>query len=446
MSPSARLAAAIEILDAIQASPRKPADAVVGDYLRSRKFIGGGDRRAITERLYGVLRRRAQLDWWLDHARHEGAPSARMRVFADGVLTEGLQVDRMEKTIDVGLYRAPSLTEKERATLRRLEGHTLDHPKQPDHVRLNLPEWIAPHFAKAFGDRFEPEVRALDEAAPVDLRVNPLKGVRSDAQRLLREQGVDGAPTKLSPLGLRLKGRPSVVTSPAFRDGLVEVQDEGSQIVAFLVDARPGMQVVDYCAGAGGKTLAIAAGMENKGRVVACDVAAFRLDRSGQRLRRAGVHNVERRVLDADGRKWIKRHAGGFDRVLVDAPCTGTGTWRRNPDGRWSLTPLDLAELPPKQGEILATAAKLVKPGGRLVYATCSLLPDENEDVVAAFLAAHPEFTPLPVANLWGGTVGTPLPADGTSGPYLRLTPARHGTDGFFVAVLERAATKAAAA
>jgi 16S rRNA (cytosine967-C5)-methyltransferase len=238
--------------------------------------------------------------------------------------------------------------------------------------------------------------------------------------------------------GLRLKRRLSVVAGEAFHDGLIEIQDEGSQLVAALLDARPGMQVMDYCAGAGGKTLAIAAGMDNKGRVVAMDVLETRLDRSAQRLRRAGAHNVERRALDADNRKWLKRQAQAFDRVLVDAPCTGTGTWRRNPDGRWTLSPEDLVELVAKQAAILDAAAGLVKPGGGLLYATCSVLPAENERQVEAFLARHPAFAVVPVADVWRDAMGDEAPAGLTSGPYLRLSPLRHGTDGFFAAALVR--------
>jgi 16S rRNA (cytosine967-C5)-methyltransferase len=202
------------------------------------------------------------------------------------------------------------------------------------------------------------------------------------------------------------------------------------------------MQIADYCAGAGGKTLAIAAGMNNKGRVVAMDVYESRLDRSAQRLRRAGVHNVERRALDGDNAKWLKRQKGAFDRVLVDAPCTGTGTWRRNPDGRWTLRPEDLAELVPKQAAILEAAARLVKPGGGLIYATCSVLPAENEKQIEAFLAAHPEFSAVPVRDLWEDVIRTESPASAAQSPYLRLSPLQHGTDGFFAAALVRAEDK----
>ena len=225
----------------------------------------------------------------------------------------------------------------------------------------------------------------------------------------------------------------------AFKDGLFEVQDEGSQIAALLAGARPGMRVVDFCAGAGGKTLALAAGMANRGKLVACDVSARRLERAARRLRRAGVSNVERRALTSERDKWVKRHAGGFDRVFVDAPCLGTGTWRRNPDAKWRSCPEDLAELVERQQQILRSAARLVRPGGRLVYATCSLLREEDEAQAEAFLAATPDFTLLPAARAWNETIGGASPG---GEDYLLLTPARHGTDGFFVALFERRSGK----
>ena len=214
----------------------------------------------------------------------------------------------------------------------------------------------------------------------------------------------------------------------------MEIQDEGSQLVAALVGAAPGMRVADWCAGAGGKTLALAMTMQNRGQLVACDVSATRLDGAVRRLRRAGVHNVERHLF-APGDKWAKRRSKSFDRVLVDAPCTGTGTWRRNPDARLRLAERDLAELLPKQAAILDVAQSVVRVGGRLVYATCSLLNEENEAQVTSFLARHPDFRLVPLAQAWNG----PLPS-GIGGDYLALTPLRHGTDGFFAAVLERVA------
>ncbi|MGC2414556.1 MAG: RsmB/NOP family class I SAM-dependent RNA methyltransferase, partial [Stellaceae bacterium] len=262
-----------------------------------------------------------------------------------------------------------------------------------------------------------------------------LKTDRDGARRALAAEGIVAEPTPWSPLGLRLKHRAPLAGTAAFKEGLVEVQDEGSQLAALLVDARPGMRVVDFCAGAGGKTLALAAQMANRGKLVACDVAEWRLERAGKRLRRAGISNVERRALADERDPWVKRHAKSFDRVLVDAPCLGIGSWRRNPDGKWRTTPTDLAELVPRQREILASAARLVKPGGRLTYVTCSLLREENEAQAEGFLAASPDFAPYPVSRAWADTIGGRSPG---GDDYLRLTPARHGTDGFFVAQFER--------
>ena len=266
--------------------------------------------------------------------------------------------------------------------------------------------------------------------------MNLLKADRESARAALAAEGIEAAPTPYSPWGLRVAGRRPVVTGAAFREGLVEIQDEGSQLVALLAGAAPGMRVLDYCAGAGGKTLALAMTMANKGHVVAADVSAPRLEGAVRRLRRAGVHNVERHLMEA-GDKWAKRRAGSFDRVLVDAPCTGTGTWRRNPDARLRLTETDLAELVAKQAAILVAAARLVRPGGRLVYAVCSVLAEEGAGQVERFLAAEPGFKVVPAGKAWPGT--SPALAPGAS-PYLATTPRRHGTDGFFAAVLERAA------
>ena len=330
-------------------------------------------------------------------------------------------------------------------------------------------------------------MRAAITAASTDLRVNTLKATREEAIAALKAEGITAAPTQLSPVGLRVHGRPPLATMQVFKDGLIEVQDEGSQLVALLADARPGMRVADFCAGAGGKTLAIAAQMQNKGKIVACDVLEGRIDRAAVRFNRAGVHNVERKALSSERDQWVKRHAGTFDRVLVDAPCTGTGTWRRNPDAKWKLTPEDVAELEQVQRNILDSAWRLVKPGGRLIYATCSLLAEENEAQVEAFLAAHADFKLVPIADVWREAIGadtlslssaitchpgraqrepgpmrsardaepshgsriTPPSAavrddsNGSGGSVategmLSLTPAQHGTDGFFAAVLER--------
>jgi len=440
VTPGARVAATIELLDEIVSHAERPADLVANAYFRTRRYIGGGDRRAVSDRVWGILRRWGQLRWWLKRTSH---PADRTNALPRGIVTadlmvvERLALGDVEAMFDGGRYRPQPLADDERRALRQMEGHSLSHPEQPDWVRLNVQEWVAPHLKEAYGDAWGREIAALENAPPVDLRVNRLKATVAEARAALAREGIETEPMRFAPDGLRLKRRLSVVAGEAFQSGLIEVQDEGSQLVAGLVDAQPGMQIADYCAGAGGKTLAIAAGMNNKGRVVAMDVLASRLDRSAQRLRRAGAHNVERRALDGDNRKWLKRQAGAFDRVLVDAPCTGTGTWRRNPDGRWTLRPEDLAELVPKQAAILDAAARLVKPGGGLVYATCSVLPAENERQIEAFLERHPEFAAVPVGDVWRDAMGVEPPSE-IGGPYLRLSPLRHGTDGFFAATLVR--------
>ncbi|MBR2818188.1 MAG: RsmB/NOP family class I SAM-dependent RNA methyltransferase [Reyranella sp.] len=437
MTPGARVAATIELLDEIVSHSERPADLVANAFFRARRFIGGGDRRAVSERAWGILRRYGQLTWWLDRTRHPER-GGRALVAAELMLVEGMGIRDLEALFDGGRYRPSMLDEAEYRALRQMEGHSLPHPEQPDWVRLNVQEWVAPHLKEAYGEAWGREVAALETPPPVDLRVNRLKGTVAQARAALAEEGIDTEPMRYAADGLRLRRRLSVVAGEAFQNGLVEIQDEGSQLVAALVDGKPGMQIVDYCAGAGGKTLAIAAGMNNKGRVVAMDVLETRLDRSAQRLRRAGAHNVERRAIDADSRKWLKRQAGAFDRVLVDAPCTGTGTWRRNPDGRWTLRPQDLEELVPKQAAILDAAARLVKPGGGLVYATCSVLPAENERQIEAFLERNTDFEVVPVAAIWREVLPTEPPADVAQAQFLRLSPLKHGTDGFFAATLAR--------
>lgn len=429
MTPAARLAAAIELLAEVDAAPRRPADAVANDFFRARRFIGSGDRRAVSDRAWRVLRGRRRLAWWLDRAGT--APTPRMLVAAS-LLLEGWTASGVAQSYSGGQYGAAPMLQQESAAAAALEGHTLSHPDMPQAVRLEIPDWLLPHLAARFGDLLDAEIGAMDESAPLDLRINTLKGSRADALAALAAEGLVCEPTKLSPWGMRIEGRRAVTTGAAFQSGLIEIQDEGSQIVAALVGAGPQMRVADWCAGAGGKTLALAMAMGNHGHIVACDVHDKRLEGAVRRLRRAGVHNVEQHLITA-GDKWTKRRAGTFDRVLVDAPCTGTGTWRRNPDARGRLRPIDLEELVPKQAMILDDASRLVRIGGWLVFATCSLLLEENENQVEHFLTRHPQFAVVPLAQAWPLDVAVPC-----AGLYLSLTPRQHGTDGFFAAVLER--------
>jgi 16S rRNA (cytosine967-C5)-methyltransferase len=446
VTPGARIAAAIDILAAAESGAR-PADDIAADYFRRRRYIGAKDRAAVSGHVYGVLRHRAVLDWWIHRASQgEVAPAARSRMIAALLLIDKMTPDDLAANFDGDRFRPTPLLPAEGRLARTLAGRTLTHPLMPRAVANDFPDWLLPHLDAVYGPRLEDEMAALNMPAPLDLRVNSLKADREGARRALAAEHVIAEPTPWSPLGLRLRQRAPLAGLAAFKEGLVEVQDEGSQVAALLADARPGMRVVDFCAGAGGKTLALAAQMRNRGRLVACDVADWRLERAGRRLRRAGIDNVERRVLTSERDLWVKRHAannkgGGFDRVFVDAPCLGIGSWRRNPDGKWRATPTDLAELVPRQRDILASAARLVRPGGRLIYVTCSLLREENEMQAEGFLAASPDFVLYPISRAWAETIGGQSPG---GADYLRLTPARHGTDGFFFAQFERRAAATA--
>ncbi|MDE2335527.1 MAG: RsmB/NOP family class I SAM-dependent RNA methyltransferase [Rhodospirillales bacterium] len=421
MTPSARVQGAIDLLAAV-ATWEKPADAVANSWFRDRRFIGSGDRREISARVWAIIRDWRKLTWRLR------SDDARLLVAA-AMLLEGANLARLEALYNGTAHSPRPLEDAERAVLRPLEGASRLHPRMPDDVRLEVPAWLLPRLHERFGADTEAELAALLAEAPLDLRVNLLKSDRETARAALAAEGIEARPTPFSPWGLRVAGRRPVVTGKAFRDGLIEIQDEGSQIVALLAGARPGMRVLDYCAGAGGKTLALAMTMANKGHVVAADVSAPRLEGAVRRLRRAGVHNVERHLMEA-GDKWAKRRAGSFDRVLVDAPCTGTGTWRRNPDARLRLAESDLLELLAKQQAILAAAAKLLRPGGRLVYAVCSVLEEEGAGQVERFLAGETGMRLVPAREAW---------PDAPTSPYLATTPRQHGTDGFFAAVVERA-------
>ncbi len=433
MTPAARIAATIELLAEIGAADR-PADAVVSAFFRARRYVGSKDRTDIAERIYRLLRHHARLGWWLERAGGAGSP--RSRVIAELILGESQSAADTAARFDGSRYAPDPLTDEDRALIAALDGGSLDHADMPVKVLHECPDWATEGFG-AFGpDDFGWELQALLRPAPFDLRVNAHKAERDRVADSLRKDGIEVAPTPLSPVGLRVTGRPPLAGHRLYRDGVIEVQDEGSQLVALLTDARPGQQVVDFCAGAGGKALALGAGMRGKGRVVACEVHAGRLARAKERLHRSGLDNVETRPLRSERDPWISRQKGKFDRVLVDAPCSGSGTWRRHPDARWR--DVDIPELTALQRRILDGAARLVRPGGRLVYATCTLLAAENQDVVDGFLADHPDFQPESVSDIWREVLGGDCPAFGAPRSDLLLTPARHGTDGFYVAALTR--------
>lgn len=432
MTPAARLQASLDLLHEVDRLAR-PADAVVSAWFRVRRHIGENDRGWILELLYELLRHHARLGWWLARLAREDSP--RNRLLAWLALKEGETPDRIKRLFNGAKFAPAILTGHEQALLAELRGCTIAHPGMPEDVRLECPPWAAAPLRRRFGQAFGTEMAVLLTPAPLDLRINPIKSTRALMLGALAELGFQAEASAMAPHGIRVRERVSLARLPMLKGGEVEIQDEGSQLVALLVDARPGDRVVDFCAGAGGKTLAIAAQMNNRGHIIACDVMEGRLKRGAERFRRAGLHNIETRLLTGETDRWIKRHKGGFDRVLVDAPCSGTGTWRRNPDARWRATKDDgLANLVSLQARILASAARLVKPGGRLVYATCSLLLEENEEQVAAFLAAHPAFRVAPLRE------AAPQLAGSSHSDYLSLTPARNDTDGFFAAAMQRAA------
>ncbi len=426
MTPAARIQAVIEILTEVLTIPR-PADTLASAYFRNRRFIGSHDRAAVNQRLYRIMREYHRLGWWI--LRAGCIVDARSLVIADLVLEREMDAKAMNEAFSGGQYAPLEMIEAERGLAKALEGQKLAHAEMPQRERLECPAWAYESLQKALDANFEKELSFMMGPAPLDLRVNLLKAGRDDVLAQLKSEGFDARAGKLSPLSIRVLGRPQISQHRLYKEGLVEIQDEGSQLVAVVANAQPGEQVADFCAGAGGKTLALGASMQNKGRIVAMDVLGGRLSRAKERFRRAGLHNIETRELTSERDKYVKRHEGHFDLVLVDAPCTGTGTWRRDPDKRWRMLGPGIIELVPLQKNIIDSACRMVKPGGRLVYATCSLLPEENETQMEAFLQGHPEFTLKPAKEI--------VQMRG-AGDYLKLSPAEDDTDGFFAAVMVR--------
>jgi 16S rRNA (cytosine967-C5)-methyltransferase len=431
MTPAARASAAIEILADMEARKR-PASEALKDWGVSHRFAGSGDRAAIGNLVFDCLRTRASAAY----AMGEGSPRA--LVLRTLVAGWGMTPEDVAKLADGGRHAPEPLTEAERAGLQR------EAPADaPAHVRGDYPEWLAAEFERTFGARAAVEGAALARRAPVDLRANTLKADRDKVLKALRR--FEPQPTPHSPFGVRIgqaagPGKsPHVEAEPGHGKGWYEVQDEGSQLATLLSGARPRQQVIDLCAGAGGKTLALAALMENSGQLYAYDADRMRLRPIFERLKRAGVRNVQ--VLPAEDLDALGKLEDKMDVVLIDAPCTGSGVWRRRPDAKWRLSPQMLEARLAEQRAVLDEGAGLVKPGGRLVYVTCSVLPAENRDQVDGFLDRHPAFKLVAWPGLWeqalpGSTA--PASADG-SAETLQMTPLSHGTDGFFVAVAERA-------
>jgi 16S rRNA (cytosine967-C5)-methyltransferase len=430
MIPAARVAAAIEVIASIDAM-RVPAAQALKEWGLAHRFAGSGDRAGISGLVYDTLRRRASSSWLL------GEESARARVLGMLKLERSLDVEAIGKLCSGERHAPDPLSDHERVALTSA---TLDGA--PPHVAADYPEWLEGSFSRVFGDQRVDEVTAMSHRAPLDLRVNTLNAERGKilaSMRHLRAQ-----PTPWSPIGLRIlldadARSPGIQAEPDFIKGAIEVQDEGSQLAALFADARQGETVVDLCAGAGGKTLALAAAMGGRGRLIATETDKRQLAPIHERLKRAGVHNVDVRTPKGDDP--MSDVAGRCDLVVIDAPCTGTGTWRRNPDAKWRMRPGALEIRIKDQIEVLDRAAALTKPGGRIAYITCSVLQEENSAQISAFIARHNDFVAVPpqqVALALGPSAKAFCDSARLFDEGLLMTPHRTGTDGFFVAVLKR--------
>lgn len=396
---------------------KEPADSVLRGFFRHHRGLGQDDRAFIAEGVFAALRRLSSL------RAQAGSSSPRRLAIAVTLRELGASLREIEG----------ALSPAETAWAREFKAAK---PELSPAEAAELPEWLWDKLSAAFpAAERDALVRSWLATAPLDLRINTMKITRDQAQAQLKASGIESEPTPYSPLGLRVAGKPALQSHPLFTSGAIEVQDEGSQLLGLLVAPRRSDMVADFCAGAGGKTMLLGALMRSQGRVYAFDVSRARLARFKPRLARSGLSNVQPTLIENERDTHIKRLARKIDRVLVDAPCSGFGTLRRNPDLKWRQTADAIAELATKQTGILAAAATLVKPGGRLVYATCSVLPDENEAIVDAFVGAHPEFT---LGDAAAELRRASVPLD--TGRTLKLSTARHGCDGFFAAVLERSA------
>ncbi|RZI78600.1 MAG: RsmB/NOP family class I SAM-dependent RNA methyltransferase [Variovorax sp.] len=423
MHPKALLEACADLVGLVLKFDH-PADAVVSRFFREHREFGPRERATLTETVYSVLRKKLLFD----HLSPSGSGSKERRM---AIL--GFHGPRD--------FLKSALNDNEKRWLDNCDA--VSEADLLERHRHNLPEWLVAPLKAQLGIGFWPLVESLQQPAPLDLRVNALNDKRADVLKELKLAGIQAKPTPFSPWGLRVEGKPNLGKVDAFVRGAVEVQDEGSQLLALLLDAKRGEMVVDFCAGAGGKTLAIGASMRNTGRLYAFDTSAHRLDALKPRLARSKLSNVHPAAIAHERDDRVKRLAGKIDRVLVDAPCSGLGTLRRSPDLKWRQSPQSIAAQAVAQAAILQSAARLVKPGGRLVYATCSVLPDENEAIAEAFSAANPDFAVQDAGEVLTALKierATDLCAGGTSGArYLRLWPHAHATDGFFAAVWNRA-------
>jgi 16S rRNA (cytosine967-C5)-methyltransferase len=418
------------------------SDRALDFTLRHKRHLYSNERRAVAERVYALLRRQRTVDALLERScgGFGSLPTARqdlLRLGASRTL-HGEAAERVARQLALSGADEAALLGLSRAA----EGLDALPRRERFAIAASLPDFLAERFLAELGERAEVEAEAMNERAPLTARVNPHKANREGLLERLAKEGVEAEPTPLSPFGVFLKTRQNAFSMPAFKEGWFELQDEGSQLLGLLVDPPP-TKVVDACAGAGGKTLQLSPAMKNRGELFALDIDERRLEDLKLRARRAGAHNVRIRTIPSEGepaREAVKDLAGRMDRVLVDAPCSGTGTFRRKPDGRYRLSEESLKTFVARQNELLDRFSELVKPGGQMIYGTCSVLREENESVVEAFLSSHPEFSKVPAETRLTPAMGAEKAAEVCRDGFLRLFPAKHGTDGFFGAILKRAA------
>lgn len=437
MQRSPQFQAVVDIIREWHLSKKTPFDHLLNQYFRDRRYIGSKDRQQISLYAYELFRHKLILEWWAEWAMKQPCIEAEeaygYKILAVYLtLVEKRSPGYLRSLYNNQTYGMRLMNRLERQmveTLWNKPSHGKDplfHDQMPDHVRVNTPKWLYDLIAPTPAGPLK--LDALNQPATVDLRVNTLKTSRDAIMDNLENLGVKATTTPYSPWGIRLTRRTNLNTVDAYKNGLVEIQDEGSQVLCMVTDAKPNQTIIDYCAGAGGKSLALGMMMNNKGTLILCDTAEWRLSRSVLRLRKADVFNVQHKVVlgTPQGQATLETFKHQAEIVLIDAPCSGTGTWRRNPDARFRTTAAELQSLTETQSAILKDAAAYVRPGGLLVYATCSILPQENDDQVHSFLAQHPEFSL------------DPIPFAGKTYETLHLSPHVHKTDGFFVARLRK--------
>lgn len=417
----ARIQAVIDIVEEVTKN-LFPADRACAHYYRNNRFVGSKDRLYIGNTVFDVFRQWGQLQWLLDNRL-----SPRRGVLLHILLNDRLSLRALDEILEASDKFIKPLNHNEHDIL---EGclQKMQSAELPLWALYSYPEWLEDELRHSLKRQFEEEMRALAKGAPMTLRANTLKTNREVLLKELTQEVPSCKPTAFSPWGIVCAERWRADQHKLFREGHFEIQDEASQMCALVVDAKPGEKIIDYCAGAGGKTLALAALMNNKGQLYATDIDATKLEEAQKRLRRNGVHNAQCKPLDAATRKWLDKHAGTFDRVLVDAPCSGSGTWRRNPDAKWKLTPAALANLELTQSTLLEQAAQLVRVGGFLIYSTCSLLYRENNQRIERFLSTHKNF------DIVNPNISEKL----TTNDFMQSLPAQHGMDGFFAAKLQK--------